>query len=111
MLIPVREGTHAPEKKTKKKVKGHQRSKVVNYVLWLLNLVRRFLMRMMTFISVKGQQRSNVVIYVIWLPHLVRCIPSTSYDDDDLHKEVIKDQIVDHVLWLSNIVRGTIDSN
>ena len=37
-----------------------------------INLVRRSLMIVMSFIEVKGQQRSNVVIYVIWLPHLVR---------------------------------------
>ena len=63
-------------------VKGHQRSNVVNYVLWQPNLVRRipdvsFIM-MMTFMEVKGHQRSNVVNYVLWLPNLVRRIPDAS---------------------------------
>ena len=60
-------------------VKGHQRTNVVNFALWLPNLVRRSLMTKMTCIEVKGQQRSNVVIYVIWLPHLVRYTANTSY--------------------------------
>ena len=76
-------------------VKGHQRSNVVNYVLWLPNLVIRGQMRklcamatklsqkkpwckfmmMMTFMKVKGHQRLNVVNVALWLPNLVRKNP------------------------------------
>ena len=64
------------------KVKGHQRSNVVNIALWLPNLVKRIakckFKMMMTFMEVKGHQRSNVVIYVLWLPNVVRRFPDAS---------------------------------
>ena len=42
-------------------VKGHQRSKVVNYVLWLPNLVRRSLMQVYDEDDLHGGQRSSEV--------------------------------------------------
>ena len=70
-------------------------------------------MTIMTCIKVKGQQRSNVIIFVIWLPHLIRCTLQVKNDDDlrEGHPKIIKGQIVDHVIWLSNIVRSTNESN
>ena len=56
-------------------VKGHQRSNVVNYELWLPNLVRRIpdeSIMMLTSIEVKGHQRSNVVIYALLLNGVTR---------------------------------------
>ena len=57
-------------------VKGHQGSKVLNYVLWLS------LMQVYDdddlLMEVKGHQRSKVVNYVLWLPNLVRRIPDAS---------------------------------
>ena len=55
-------------------------SNIVNYVLWLLNLVRSSLMMMMTFTEVKGPKvnRGQMWLSVIWLPHLVRCNPNIS---------------------------------
>ena len=53
------------------KVKGHQRSNVVNFALWLPNLVKRIakckFKMMMTFMEVKGQIGLNIVNYVPWL--------------------------------------------
>ena len=49
-------------------VKGHQRSNVVIYALWLPNLVRRMpnaSFIVMTLMEVKGHQRSNVVYCAI----------------------------------------------
>ena len=58
------------------KVKGQQRSNVVDYVIWLPNLVRRTagcnLRMMMIFMEVKGQQRLNVVNYAMWLPNFAK---------------------------------------
>ena len=42
-------------------VKGHQRSKVVNCVLWLPNLVRRSLMQVYDDDDLHGGQRSSEV--------------------------------------------------
>ena len=42
-------------------VKGHQRSKVLNYVLWLPNLVRRSLMQVYDDDDLHGGQRSSEV--------------------------------------------------
>ena len=53
------------------KVKSHQRSNVVNFTLWLPNLVKRIakckFKMMMTFMEVKGQMGLNIVNYVPWL--------------------------------------------
>ena len=53
------------------KVKGHQRSNVVNFTLWLPNLVKRItkckFKMLMTFMEVKGQMGLNIVNYVPWL--------------------------------------------
>ena len=50
------------------KVKGHQRSNVVNFALWLPNFVKRIakckFKMMMTFMEVKGQMGLNIVNYV-----------------------------------------------
>ena len=87
-------------------------SNIVNYVPWLQNLVRRSVMTMMTYTEVKGQQRSNVIIYGY---HIWSDIPLIQgKDHDDLHKghpKVIKGQIVNHAIWLSDFVRRTTESN
>ena len=58
------------------KVKGQQRSRIVNYpVATKLGQKNRWLKFkiMMTFMKVKGQQRSNIVNFVRWLRNLVWC--------------------------------------
>ena len=58
---------------------GHQRSKVVNYELWLPNLVRRIYDKsLMTFIEIEGHQRSNMINYALWLTNLVERIHEAS---------------------------------
>ena len=42
-------------------VKGHQRSNVVNYTLWLPNLIRRILMEVYNDDDTHGGQRSSEV--------------------------------------------------
>ena len=63
-------------------VKGHQRSNVVNYVLWLPNLVRRIPDEVYDDDDdLHGGQRSSEVKYrnyVLWLPNLVRRNPGAS---------------------------------
>ena len=89
------------------KVKGHQRSNVVNVALWLPNLVRKNpwckIMIVMTFMKVKGHQRSNVVNFALWLPNLVKRIANSSLKMMMTFMEV-KGQmglnIVNYVLWL-----------
>ena len=61
-------------------VKGHQRSNVVNYVLWLPNL-EESLMQVYEEDDLHGGQRSSEVKcgnYVLWLPNLVKRNPSAS---------------------------------
>ena len=48
--------------------------KLVNYALWLANLIRRIadkLKMLMTFMGVKGYHRSNIE-QTLWLPKLVK---------------------------------------
>ena len=75
--------------------------------------VVRSLMTIMTCIKVKNQQRRNVIIYVIWPPHLIRCTLQVKNDDDlhEGHLKIIKGQIVNHAIWLSNFVRNTTESS
>ena len=61
---------------------GHQRSKVVNYMLWLPNLVRRIPDASLKWWwpswkskVIKGQMGVN---YALWLPYLVKRIPDAS---------------------------------
>ena len=66
------------------KVKGHQRSNGVNYVLWLPYLVTRSPDASWEWgwpwMEVKGHQRSNGVNYVLWLPYLVKRSADASWE-------------------------------
>ena len=62
--------------------KGHQRSNVVNYVLWLPTWSEESLMQVYDDADdLRGGQRSSEVKcenYVLWLPNLVRRNPGAS---------------------------------
>ena len=61
-------------------VKGHQRSNVINYVLWLPNLVRIIPDASLWWWPANRSEviRGQMWYYVLWLPNLVRRIPDTS---------------------------------
>ena len=79
------------------KVKGHQRSNGVNYVLWLtiFGIKKRWckLRMMMAFMKVKGHLRSNGVNYVLWLPYVVKRSADASWEWW-------------WFLWSSKVIRG-----
>ena len=87
------------------KVKGHQRSNVVNVALWLPNLVRKNpwckLMMVMTFMKVKGHQRSNVVNFALWLPNLVKRIANAMEVKGQMGLN-----LVNYVPWLQTWSEG-----
>ena len=77
------------------------------------NVVRRSLMTIMTCIKVEGQRSTEVKCDNL-------CYKATTFDqmyryknDNDLyegHPKIIKGQIVNHAVWLSNFVRSTNES-
>ena len=91
-------------------VKGHQRSNVVIYVLWLPTWSEDSLMQVYDDDDLHGGQRSSEVKcrnYVLWLPNSVRRKPVQVYDDDDFHEgqRPSESNVVNFALWLPNLVK------
>ena len=69
-------------------------------------------MTMMTCTEVKGQQRLTKVKYVNLCWSDIPLIQGKDHDDlHEGHPTVIRGQIVNHAIWLSDFVRRTTESN
>ena len=95
-------------------VKGHQRSKVVNYVLWLPNLVRRSLMQVYGDDDLHGGQRSSEVKgskLCAMVTKLGQKNPWCKFKMMMTFMEVkghMGSNIANYVPWLPNLVRWSV---